>query len=110
MAFGYCEWGNYLGQIPEADDERPKSVTDPTTTLLHYISITTLDLILDIKLIMESGGPPVQRADEVLAGAGSKGKRQNVRCGKVGDRVSKALGRLVCRKAEADRVVSVTRV
>ena len=67
-------------------------------------------MVLDIELVVESGGPPVQRANEVLAGTKSKGQGQDIRDGEVGSRVSEALGRLVCGKAEADGTVSVTRV
>lgn len=33
--FFYCQQGNYLCQIPKTNDERAKSITDPTATLLH---------------------------------------------------------------------------
>ena len=108
--FGCCHWEIHLGQIPEANYERPNGVTDPTATLLHGIAITTLNMILHIKLIIESGGSPMQRVNEILAGARSKGQSQDVRGGEVGDGMGEALGRLVCREAETDRVVSVTGV
>ena len=76
----FC-WGYrkiHLGQIPEAHDEGPDSVTYPTATLLHGISITTLDMIPDIKLIVEGRGPPVQRLNEILAVTRSKGQGQDV--------------------------------
>ena len=68
------ERGIHLGQIPEPNNERSDGVADPTTTLLHCISITVLDVVLDIELVVESGGPPVQRGNETLAGTGSKGQ------------------------------------
>jgi hypothetical protein len=97
----------FLGQIPETNDESLDSITNPTTALLYYVSITTLDVILDIELIVESGGPPVQRVDEVLAGTGSKRQGQYVWSGGIGYGMGETLGRLVRCEAEANRVVSV---
>jgi len=99
---GYRGNGSHLGQIPETNDECPNSITNPTTTLLQYVLVTTLDMVLDIELVMESGGPPVQRTNEILTGTRSKGQGQDIRDGEVGSRVSEALGRLVRGKAEAD--------
>ena len=67
-------------------------------------------MILDVELVVEGGGPPVQCADEILAATGSKGQCQDIRGGEIGGKVNKALGGLVCSEAKADRVVSVTRV
>lgn len=69
---GCSHCGTHLGQIPETNYERPNSIANPTA-LLHCIPVATLDLILDVELIVESGSPPVQHTNEVLAGAGSKG-------------------------------------
>ena len=96
------EEGKHLGQIPETDDECSNSITNPATTLLHYIPIATLDVILDIELVVESRGSPVQCTNKVLAGTRSKGQSQDIRSGEIGGKVSETLGRLVCSKAEAD--------
>lgn len=47
-------------------------------------------MVLDI--VVESGGSPVQRANEVLSGTGSKGQRQYIRSGEVGGIVNETIG------------------
>lgn len=35
-------------------------------------------MVLDVELVVESGSPPVQRANEVLTGTGSEGQSQYI--------------------------------
>ena len=68
---------NYLCQVPETNDECSNSIADPMAAFLHSISITTFDMALNIALVVESGGSPVQRA-KILAGIWSTEQRQYI--------------------------------